>query len=263
LSFDFSSKQVYSNELGVRLSDLVVTPVVTPVSNLVSPAATSQVQQMQRTWLVLAAAAFLVTVPVFMQAPLVRLFPWLSLASTAIWVGLSLFLKRQPTLSLWGNLLLGFSWTWLAGSLYWGWLRWEPFLHLPVEALGLPFAYSDLRRGENRVGNWFYIGSLFGTAMTDLYFYLVNLIPHWRQLMQLEWQEPNLASSLAQTVLKSAVSQIQTPWGIGCAIGLIAILLVVGSLPLRSSQLHWWAFSGAVLSTILVDGLFWLGATVV
>ncbi|MFM6062253.1 MAG: DUF3120 domain-containing protein, partial [Microcystis panniformis] len=24
---------------------------------------------------------------------------------------------------------------------------------------------------------------------------------------------------------------------------------------------HWWAFSGAVLSTILVDGLFWITAS--
>lgn len=238
LSSYFSSKQFYSNDLGVQLNDLVAVP------------------QVRRTWLVFVAAAFLVTVPVFVQAPLVRLFPWFSLFGTAAWIWLSLRLKRQPTLSLWGNLLLGFSWTWLAGSLYWGWLRWEPLLHLPVEALGLPFAFVDLRKGENRVGNWFYLGSLFGTAMTDLYFYMVNLVPHWRQIMQIE---PSLASS----VLKSAVNQVQTPWGISCAIGLISILLLVGLLPLRSPQLHWWAFGGAVLSTILVDGLFWLGATVV
>lgn len=209
--------------------------------------------QVQQIWLVFAAAAFLVSVPVFVQAPLVRLFPWLSLLLTAVWLGLSLQLKQSPKLAVWGDLLLGFSWTWLAGSIYWGWLRWEPLVHLPIEAIGLPFAVVGLLKGHNKVGNWFYLGSLFGTVMTDIYFYLVNLIPYWRQLMQVE---PNLA----QSVLRTAVNQVQTPWGIGCAAGLIGVLLVVGIVPLRSIQLHWWAFGGAVLSTLLVDGLFWLGA---
>jgi hypothetical protein len=242
LSSYFSSKQYYSNDLGVRLRDLAAP------------------EQVQLTWWVFAVAAFLVTVPVFIQAPLVRAFPWLSLGATGLLVWLSLRLKQHPTLSVWGNLLLGFSWTWLAGSLYWGWLRWEPFLHLPVEALGLPFAFVDLRKGENKVGNWFYLGSLFGTAVTDVYFYLVKLIPHWRQLMQLDL---SLDPALAKPVLHSAVAQIQTPWGGICAAGLVTLLLLVGCLPLRKAQLHWWAFGGAVLSTILVDGLFWLGAIAV
>ncbi len=233
----WSSKSFYSSSLEVQLDEL--TP--------------SNVQQ---TWLMFAAAAFLVSVPVFAQAPLVRLFPWLSLLCTAAWLGLSFRLRQNPTLAIWGNLLLGFSWTWLAGSLYWGWLRWEPLIHLPVEAIGLPFAIFGLRRGQNQIGHWFYLGSLFGTAMTDIYFYLVNLMPAWRQLMQVE-------PSLAASVLQNAVAQIQTSWGIGCAVGLIGILLVVGMAPLRSNALHWWAFSGAVLSTLLVDGLFWLGAAIV
>lgn len=214
-------------------------------------------EQIRLNWWIFAAAAFLVTVPVFIQAPLVRAVPWLSLGTTGLLVWLSWRLKQHPTLALWGNLLLGFSWTWLAGSLYWGWLRWEPLLHLPVEALGLPFALVDLRKGENRVGNWFYLGSLFGTAVTDAYFYLVKLIPHWRQLMQIDL---SLDPAAAKVVLQSAVAQIHTPWGGICAAVLVALLLIAGCLPLRTSQLHWWAFGGAVLSTILVDGLFWLGA---
>jgi hypothetical protein len=39
------------------------------------------------------------------------------------------------------------------------------------------------------------------------------------------------------------------------------VLLTVGLLSLRGTQLHWRAFSGAVLSTLLVDGLFWLAAS--
>ncbi|MBW4464696.1 MAG: DUF3120 domain-containing protein [Pegethrix bostrychoides GSE-TBD4-15B] len=205
-------------------------------------------------WQIFAAAACLVCLPVFVQAPLVRLWPWFSLCSTLPLVWLSLRLKRHPMQSLWGDLLLGFSWTWLAGSIYWGWLRSEPLVHLPVEAIGLPFAIVDLYRGQNRLGNWFYLGSLFGTAMTDLYFYWVNLIPYWRQVMQVE-------PSLALSVLHDAVKLVQTPWGLGSAAVLLGVLLTVGLWPLRSSnQLSAWAFSGAVLSTIVVDGLFWLGA---
>lgn len=150
--------------------------------------------------------------------------------------------------------MLGFTWTWLAGSVYWGWLRWEPLLHLPIESIGLPFAWLSLMMGRDKIGNWFYLGSLFGTSVTDLYFYLVNLIPQWRQLMQVE-------PDLVQPIFQSAVMQIQTPWGVGCAIALALVLIVASSLPLRLHQLHWWGFSGAVFSTILVDGLFWVVAT--
>jgi hypothetical protein len=41
----------------------------------------------------------------------------------------------------------------------------------------------------------------------------------------------------------------------GCAVVLIAVLVVMGTLPLRSPRSHWWAFGGALLSTLVVDGL--------
>jgi hypothetical protein len=203
----------------------------------------------------MAASVILISVPVFVQAPLVRMVPWLSLAMTVGWLGLSWLLWNRPRTQLWGDLLFGFSWTWLTGAIYWGWLRWEPFLHLPIEAIGLPFALICLARQWGKIGNWFYLGSLLGTALTDLYFYLVNLIPYWRRLMQVE-------PDLAKPIFQAAVTQIQTTWGASCAIILVAALLIVGSLPLRSRDLHWWAFGGAVLSTLLVDGLFWIAATI-
>src|SRR6476469_6893616 len=157
--------------------------------------------RLSQTWAMLVAAVFLVSVPVFVQAPLVRWFPELSLLLTGGWLGLSLILMARDRTQLWGDLLFGFTWSWLAGSIYWGWFRWEPLLHLPIEAIGLPVAIWCLVRQWGKVGNFFYLGSLFGTVVTDLYFYIVDLIPHW------------------------------------------------------------WAFGGAVLSTILVDGLFWLVAS--
>lgn len=208
----------------------------------------------RQAWFVFAAASFLVSVPVFVQAPLVRLLPELSLLMTAGWVWLSVVLRRRPATHVWGDLLVGFSWSWLAGSIYWGWLRWEPTIHLPVEAIGLPFALWCLSRRWGLVGNLFYLGSLFGTAVTDIYFYLAGLIPHWRAVMQ-------VAPSEASFVFQSAIAQVSTPWGTSWAMVLLGVLLGVGLVPLRSRQLHWWAFGGAVLSTILVDGLFWLAAT--
>ncbi|HEY9724821.1 MAG TPA: DUF3120 domain-containing protein [Chroococcales cyanobacterium] len=208
----------------------------------------------RRAWLIFAAASFLVSVPVFIQAPLVRQLPLLSLITTLGWVGLALMLLKRPTTQVWGDLLLGFSWSWLAGSIYWGWLRTEPLIHLPIEAIGLPFALWGLWRGRGRVGNLFYLGSLFGTALTDVYFYITDLIPHWRQVMRVE-------PTLATPILQSAIAQVQTPWGISWAVVLGSTLGIVGFWSLAKGQLHWWAFSGAVLSTILVDSLFWIAAS--
>ena len=201
-------------------------------------------------------AAFLVSVPVFVQAPLVRYYPEISLGLTVFWVGLGIWLLKQAKISLWGDLLLGFSWSWLAGSLYWGWWRWEPLIHIPMEAIGLPFVLWGLYKGRGKVGNLFYLGSLLGTAITDLYFYLTGLIPYWRQLMTVEL-DPNLVSP----IFDNALAQIQTPWGISWAIVLLNLLLAIGIYPLQKRVCHWWAFSGAVLSTILVDGLFWITAS--
>ncbi|CCI36604.1 MAG: DUF3120 domain-containing protein [Microcystis sp.] len=201
-------------------------------------------------------AAFLVSVPVFIQAPLVRYYPEVSLGLTFFWVGLGVWLLKQEKISLWGDLLLGFSWSWLAGSLYWGWWRWEPLIHIPMEAIGLPFVLWGLYKGRGKVGNLFYLGSLLGTAITDVYFYLTGLIPYWRQLMTVEL-DPNLVSP----IFHNALAQIETPWGISWAIVLLNLLLAIGIYPLQKRVCHWWAFSGAVLSTILVDGLFWITAS--
>ncbi len=191
-----------------------------------------------------------------MQAPLVRYYPEVSLGLTFFWVGLGVWLLKQEKISLWGDLLLGFSWSWLAGSLYWGWWRWEPLIHIPMEAIGLPFVLWGLYKGRCKVGNLFYLGSLLGTAITDVYFYLTGLIPYWRQLMTVEL-DPNLVSP----IFHNALAQIETPWGISWAIVLLNLLLAIGIYPLQKRVCHWWAFSGAVLSTILVDGLFWITAS--
>jgi len=209
--------------------------------------------QGRRSWQVFGAASFLVSVPVFFQAPLVRLFPWLSLAFTLVWIILGIWLYQKNQTRLWGDLILGFSWSWLAGSIYWGWLRWEPLIHLPVEAIGVPFAVWCLFRGWGKIGNYFYLGSLLGTAITDIYFYLTGLIPYWRRVMEVE-------PSQATDILKLALAQMQNPWAVSWAVVLVNLLLGVSFWALQRYQLHWWAFAGAVLSTLVVDSLFWIAA---
>jgi hypothetical protein len=201
-----------------------------------------------------SAAVALVAIPVFFQAPLVRAFPWISLGLTWAWLGLGIWLMQRPQGRLWGDLLVGFSWTWLAGSLYWGWLRWEPLVHLPVEALPLPLVVFCLSRGWGRVGGYFYLGSLLGTAVTDFYTNWMSLFPAWRQLMAVD-------PEFVPVVLRAAANSLQTDVA-GCrAAFLVFFLASVGILPLLySRQLTWWAFGGAVLSTLLVDGLFFLSA---
>jgi hypothetical protein len=208
-------------------------------------------RRQRQLWAVFGASAFLVSVPVFFQAPLVRQWPWLSLVLTGFWLVLGQILRQSPKREIWGDLLIGFSWSWLAGSIYWGWFRAEPLVHLPLEAIALPIAIWGARRGWCRVGNFFYLGSLLGTAITDVYFYLNNVIPYWRKVMQVEPNE-------ALAVFDQALAQVQTPWGLASGLMLALLLLVLGLRSLQNSHLHWRAFGGAVLSTILVDGLFGL-----
>ncbi len=210
--------------------------------NLAAPAI---VQPFHTFWV----SVFLVVVPVFFQAPLVRHLPWLSLVLTGAWLMAGMSLISRENSRLWGDLLIGFAWTWLAGSLYWGWFRWEPFNHLPIESLGLPIVLILLLRGQGRVGCYFYLGSLLGTALTDLYIYWTDLLPIWRQVMVVD---PHWAPVL----LREAVMRLQNPAAIVQGIGIATGLLTIGLLSLRSRQLCFWAFGGAVLSTLIVDLLF-------
>ncbi len=231
---------------GVKPAEPIFQPILEPIVS-------------RQHWWLFGASVLLVTLPVFVQAPLVRQWPSFSLFASLGWIGLGSYLRTRPRTHLWGDLLIGFALAWFAGSIYWGWFRWTPLLHIPIEAIALPLAIWAWQASWCRVGMGFYLGSLLGTAITDLYFYIVDLFPFWRSLLKIDQAQ-------ALTVLQAALIQVQTPWGSGWAMALIAALCLIGILPLLTNRseardLPRWVFSGAVLGTLMVDSLFLLVAT--
>ena len=129
-------------------------------------------------------SSFFVILPIFVQAPWVRLEPVSALCFTFfILLGAFVLYKKQP--KKWfivSSLLLGVSGSWLGGCLFWGWLSPFPILHIPVEAVVLPLALVGL--GTNwKISSSFYISSLFGTAVTDLTIFLIGIMDQWRQVI--------------------------------------------------------------------------------
>lgn len=216
---------------------------------------------LDRPRVLMVVAGFLVSIPVFLQAPLVRFYPWVSLGITPVLWGFALWLMVSKRAPAWGDLLWGFSYCWLAGSVYWGWLRWEPLWHLPIEAFAVPLVAWCLWQGRLKIGSLFYLGSLLGTTITDVYFYLIDVIPHWRSVMRVE-----AAPELVMGIFQDAVIHVQSFNGQFWAMLLVLMLVGLTLAPIfsvnlrREQSLAWWGFIGAVGSTLLVDGLFWVVA---
>ena len=194
-------------------------------------------------------AVLLVSVPVFLQAPLVRVAPFAAAMVTvplmAVGVGLERF-GRGPWQPL-GPLLVGFSGSWLAGCLFWGWFRLHPVCHLPLEAFVLPLAVAGLG-GRWRLAGAFYLASLAGTAATDAAIAATGLMDLWPQVLAAPLQEaPLLLHHAGETVLQ------------------LPNLALVAALAALLLQSCWWLWgrgtSGRVAAatlatTLAVDGLF-------
>ena len=198
------------------------------------------------------AGALLVALPVFLQAPWVRLAPMGAALFTAVLVAAGIALERRPQRRLRdaGSLLVGFAGSWLGGCLFWGWCRCHPFWHLPIEAFALPLAVAGLG-GRWRLGCALYLGSLLGTAATDAAIAITGLMPFWPQVLG---AEPAAAAAL----LQAAAERVLEPRS----------LLVVGSAAGVLLQTCRWIWplgraarvaSAALATTLAIDGLF-LGA---
>ena len=207
-------------------------------------------------------SALLVVLPVFLQAPWVRLHPFSAslfsvvLVSTAIPLGWSTGLRRRRA----GALLLGFSGSWLAGSLFWGWLRAHPAWHLPVEAFALPLALGGLGT-RWRLGCSFYLASLVGTAMTDLAMALTGVMRFWPQVVEAPLSEAGL-------LLNSAAQSLRAPSAMIVILGMaVAILTTATLMRANGSRQGPHAESltvaaSVLITTVMVDGLFLLLALV-
>ncbi len=129
-------------------------------------------------------SSFFVILPIFIQAPWVRLEPTSALCFTFIILLVAYFLyKKQP--NKWfivSSLLFGVSGSWLGGCLFWGWLSQFPILHIPVEAVVLPLALIGFGT-DWKIGSSFYLSSLFGTAVTDITIFLIGIMDQWREVI--------------------------------------------------------------------------------
>ncbi|MFN3927695.1 MAG: DUF3120 domain-containing protein [Pseudanabaenaceae cyanobacterium] len=206
--------------------------------------------RLQQGWLGLWTGILLVSLPVFGEAPLVRWSPVLGLLLSVGWLGLSRVLAERCW-HWWASVVWGFSLSWGCGAIYWGWWRWFPAWHLVIESLAVPWAVWGWRRAEYRLGAQFYLGSLLGTALTDLYFYGNDLFGVWAELMAEE--------SAAQGILPRAIAQVHSAWGLASMGGLVLLILALVVWHLRRKDAGNWLIAGTLIGTIAVDGLFYAG----
>ncbi|MCT0212202.1 DUF3120 domain-containing protein [Synechococcus sp. CS-1324] len=194
-------------------------------------------------------AALLVVLPVFLQAPWVRLHPFSASLFTAGLLAMGLLLDRLNG-GRWaslGQLLVGFAGSWLGGCLFWGWFRLHPALHLPIEAFALPLALAGLN-GRWSNGCAFYLASLVGTACTDATMALAGVMPYWPLVL-------NAPLSDAPGLLNLAGRQLAHPEALlPVALAAIALLWAAGQLWRAGAP---GKIAAAVLrTTLVVDGLF-------
>jgi len=201
-------------------------------------------------------ASLLVVLPVFVQAPWVREQPFTSCLFGFVLLAVGV-ITHSIAPSRWkefGALLVGFSGSWLAGSLFWGWLASHPLLHLPVEAFALPLAITGLQT-RWRLGCAFYLSSLLGTAFTDLAMALTGVMALWPAVITASPAE-------ASVLLQDAAAFVLRPSSLITVSALGIIIFQFVQYCRHRSNLsvvkdRGWAVAASVLfTTLLIDGLF-------
>ena len=198
----------------------------------------------------------MVVLPVFVQAPWVHVFPFSAFlfSFTIFFIGFYLLKFTTEKWSAVGSLLVGVSWSWLGGCLFWGWLRAHPVWHLPVESIALPVALSLLQT-RWKIGASFYLASLLGTAFTDVMIVLTGVMKSWPEVVDAPFLEASNILSLTAEKLLTPVSLL--------AISIAALLIILianwmnqksKSEPLSCDA--WLVSSAALTTTLWVDGLF-------
>ena len=201
-------------------------------------------------------SSFFVILPIFVQAPWVRLQPVSALCFTFV-ILLAAFILSRKQSNQWfivGSLLLGVSGSWLGGCLFWGWLSPYPILHIPVEAVVLPLALIGLGT-KWKIGSSFYIASLFGTAVTDITIFLIGIMDQWKEVITAD-------SDTAPLILQKTSENLIQIKSLSIIIFVAVILWFISKEILNSAIIN--STNGKALlvssyviqTTLIVDGIF-------
>jgi hypothetical protein len=195
------------------------------------------------------AAALLVLLPVFVQAPWVHAAPMAASLFTVPLVAAGVLLERcgRGAWRDFGAVLVGFSGSWLGGSLFWGWFRVHPAWHLPIEGFALPLALAGLG-GRWRLACGFYLTSLLGTAATDGMIAATGLMDLWPRVV-------TAPLHLAPLLLQQAAGQLLAPLPLA-ALLLAAALLGWLALGLWRQGPTERVAAACLGTTVAVDGIF-------
>ena len=201
-------------------------------------------------------SSFFVILPIFVQAPWVRLQPVSALCFTFV-ILLAAFILSRKQSNQWfivGSLLLGVSGSWLGGCLFWGWLSPYPILHIPVEAVVLPLALIGLGT-KWKIGSSFYIASLFGTAVTDITIFFIGIMDQWKEVITAD-------SKTAPLILQKTSENLIQIKSLSIIIFVAVILWFISKEILNSAIIN--STNGKALlvssyviqTTLIVDGIF-------
>ena len=201
-------------------------------------------------------SSLFVILPIFVQAPWVRLEPISALCFTFIilFVAFVLYKKQSNKWFIVSSLLFGISGSWLGGCLFWGWLSPFPILHIPVEAVVLPLAFIGL--GTNwKIGSSFYISSLFGTAVTDITIFLTGIMDQWKKVITAD-------SETAPLILQKTSENLVQIKSLSIIIVVALILWFISKEIFDSATINTTngkallVSSYVIQTTLIVDGIF-------
>ena len=201
-------------------------------------------------------SSLFVILPIFIQAPWVRLNPISALCFTFI-ILLGAYVLHKKLSKKWyivSSLLLGVSGSWLGGCLFWGWLSPFPILHIPVEAVVLPLALVGL--GTNwKIGSSFYISSLFGTAVTDMTIFLIGIMDQWREVITADSESaPLILQKTSENLIQ--IKSLSIIFFVGLVLWFISKEIFDSATINTTNGKALLVSSYVIQTTLIVDGIF-------
>ena len=201
-------------------------------------------------------SSFFVILPIFLQAPWVRLEPISALCFTFVILlgAFILYKKRSNKWFIVSSLLFGVSGSWLGGCLFWGWLSPFPILHIPVESVVFPLALIGFSTNW-KIGSSFYMSSLFGTAVTDLTIFMTGIMDQWRQVIMAD-------SDKAPLILQKASENLIQIKSLSIIVFIALILWFISKEIFESATINTTngkallVSSYVIQTTLIVDGIF-------